>query len=180
MGVTTHSKNPEAAKAFVEWFYSEDWYPEYLAYISSSSSMTNFPKEKDPILAEADTLCKDKQIITYDGGGDDFTAIQNETTFDYKKLGAEMLTGNFDLDRKNYIIRRASNLSKQSHILAANLDQCMLIVTINYPETSTIFIDRFLATAEAYRVPVKLIFKDRKSTRRNSSHNVASRMPSSA
>ena len=61
-------------------------------------------------------------------------------------------------DRKNYIIRRASNLSKQSHILAANLDQCMLIITINYPETSTIFIDRFLATAEAYRVPVKLIF----------------------
>ena len=100
MGVTTHSKNPEAAKAFVEWFYSEDWYPEYLAYISSSSSMTNFPKEKDPILAEAETLCKDKQIITYDGGGDDFTAIQNETTFDYKKLGAEMLTGNFDLDSK--------------------------------------------------------------------------------
>ena len=46
-------------------------------------------------------------------------------------------------DRKNYIIRRASNLSKQSHILAANLDQCMLIVTVNYPETSTTFIDRF-------------------------------------
>lgn len=61
-------------------------------------------------------------------------------------------------DRKNYIIRRASNLSKQSHILAANLDQCMLIVTVNYPETSTIFIDRFLASAEAYRVPVKIIF----------------------
>lgn len=61
-------------------------------------------------------------------------------------------------DRKNYIIRRASNLSKQSHILASNLDQCMLIVTINYPETSTIFIDRFLATAEAYRIPVKLVF----------------------
>jgi len=61
-------------------------------------------------------------------------------------------------DRKNYIIRRASNLSKQSHILAANLDQCMLIVTINYPETSTIFIDRFLATAEAYQIPVSIIF----------------------
>ena len=61
-------------------------------------------------------------------------------------------------DRKNYIIRRASNLSKQSHILAANLDQCMLIVTINYPETSTTFIDRFLASAEAYRVPVKILF----------------------
>ena len=61
-------------------------------------------------------------------------------------------------DRKNYIIRKASNLSKQSHILAANLDQCMLIVTINYPETSTVFIDRFLASAEAYRIPVTLIF----------------------
>ena len=61
-------------------------------------------------------------------------------------------------DRKNYLIRRASNLSKQSHILAANLDQCMLVVTVNYPETSTTFIDRFLASAEAYRVPVKIIF----------------------
>jgi ribosome biogenesis GTPase len=61
-------------------------------------------------------------------------------------------------DRKNYIIRRASNLSKFSHIIAANLDQAMLIVTINYPITTTVFIDRFLATAEAYQVPVKLIF----------------------
>ncbi|RHU27942.1 ribosome small subunit-dependent GTPase A [Parabacteroides sp. TM07-1AC] len=61
-------------------------------------------------------------------------------------------------DRKNYIIRRASNLSKQSHIIAANLDQAMLIVTVNYPVTTTVFIDRFLATAEAYRVPVKLVF----------------------
>ncbi len=61
-------------------------------------------------------------------------------------------------DRKNYIVRRSSNLSKQSHILAANLDQCLLVVTVNYPETSTIFIDRFLASAEAYQVPVKIIF----------------------
>ena len=61
-------------------------------------------------------------------------------------------------DRRNYIIRRASNLSKQSHILAANLDQCMLVVTVNYPETSTTFIDRFLASAEAYRIPVHLVF----------------------
>ncbi|MCF2580845.1 ribosome small subunit-dependent GTPase A [Bacteroides caecigallinarum] len=61
-------------------------------------------------------------------------------------------------DRKNYIIRRSSNLSKQSHIIASNLDQCMLIVTVNYPETSTTFIDRFLASAEAYCVPVCLVF----------------------
>ena len=98
MGVTTHSKNPEAAKAFVEWFYSDAWYPDYLNYITSASSMTNFPKEKDPVLAEADALCPDMQLIMYDGGGDNFTAIQNETTFDYKKLGAQMMTNGFDLD----------------------------------------------------------------------------------
>ena len=61
-------------------------------------------------------------------------------------------------DRRNYIIRKASNLSKQSHIIAANVDQAMLVVTINYPQTSTTFIDRFLASAEAYRIPVVLIF----------------------
>lgn len=61
-------------------------------------------------------------------------------------------------DRRNYIIRRSSNLSKQSHILAANVDQALLVATVNYPETSTTFIDRFLAGAEAYRVPVILVF----------------------
>ena len=61
-------------------------------------------------------------------------------------------------DRRNYIIRRSQNLSKQSHILAANVDQAFLLVTVNYPQTSTTFIDRFLASAEAYRVPVVLIF----------------------
>lgn len=61
-------------------------------------------------------------------------------------------------DRKNYIIRKASNLSKQSHILAANIDMAFLVITISHPETSTTFIDRFLASAEAYRIPVSLIF----------------------
>lgn len=61
-------------------------------------------------------------------------------------------------DRKNYIIRRASNLSKQSHIIAANVDLCFLIVTVSHPVTSTVFIDRFLAVCEAYSVPVNLIF----------------------
>ena len=61
-------------------------------------------------------------------------------------------------DRRNYIIRKSSNLSKQSHILAANVDQVCLIVTVAHPETSTTFIDRFLASAEAYRVPVILVF----------------------
>jgi ribosome biogenesis GTPase len=61
-------------------------------------------------------------------------------------------------ERKNYIVRRASNLSKLAHILAANIDQALLFVTVKSPITSTVFIDRFLATAEAYRVPVCIVF----------------------
>ena len=61
-------------------------------------------------------------------------------------------------ERRNYIIRKSTNLSKESHILAANIDQVALIITINHPVTSTTFIDRFLATCEAYRVPALLIF----------------------
>ena len=61
-------------------------------------------------------------------------------------------------DRRNYIIRRSTNLSKESHILAANIDQVALIVTVNHPITSTTFIDRFLATCEAYRVRAIIIF----------------------
>ena len=61
-------------------------------------------------------------------------------------------------DRRNYIIRRSTNLSHESHILAANIDLAALIVTINHPKTSTTFIDRFLATCEAYRVPACVVF----------------------
>ena len=60
--------------------------------------------------------------------------------------------------RRNYIIRRASNLSKEFQIIAANLDQAVLVVTLTNPVTSTTFIDRFLATAEAYQVPAVLAF----------------------
>ena len=61
-------------------------------------------------------------------------------------------------DRRNYIIRKSINLSKQSHIIAANVDQALLIVTVSHPQTSPTFIDRFLASAEAYSVPVVLVF----------------------
>ncbi len=61
-------------------------------------------------------------------------------------------------ERKNYIIRKSQNLSKQSHIIAANVDQAMLVVTTAHPQTSTTFIDRFLASAEAYNVPTILVF----------------------
>ena len=60
--------------------------------------------------------------------------------------------------RRNYIIRRSSNLSKEFQIIAANLDQAVLVATLTNPETSTTFIDRFLATAEAYQVPAVLAF----------------------
>ncbi len=98
MGVTTHSKYPEAATAFVEWFYSEAWYPGYINFVTSASSMQNFPKDKNPILAQADAAQPDAEMVMYDGGGDNFTALQNETTFDYKKLGAQMFTKDFNLD----------------------------------------------------------------------------------
>lgn len=61
-------------------------------------------------------------------------------------------------ERKNYIIRKSTNLSKESQVLAANVDQAVLIITINYPITTRVFVDRFIAAAEAYQIPVKLIF----------------------
>jgi ribosome biogenesis GTPase / thiamine phosphate phosphatase len=60
--------------------------------------------------------------------------------------------------RKNYIIRKSLNLSRQAHILASNIDQAALVVTLTLPRTSTGFIDRFLVTAEAYRIPAIIIF----------------------
>ena len=62
------------------------------------------------------------------------------------------------MDRKNYIIRKSTNLSKEAHIIAANVDQAMLVVTVNHPVTSTVFIDRFLASVEAYRISAILVF----------------------
>lgn len=62
------------------------------------------------------------------------------------------------MERRNYIIRKSINLSKQAHIIAANIDQALLIVTVNHPVSSTVFIDRFLASVEAYRIPAILVF----------------------
>ena len=62
------------------------------------------------------------------------------------------------LDRKNYIIRKSTNLSRQAHIIAANVDQAILVTTLKHPEVSTVFIDRFLVSVEAYNIPAVLIF----------------------
>lgn len=83
-------------------------------------------------------------------------AVGDNVLFDYSKDKNGIITE--VLDRKNYIIRKSSNLSKQSQIIAANLDQVFLMVTIISPETPVEFIDRFLATSEAYQVPAKIIF----------------------
>lgn len=83
-------------------------------------------------------------------------AVGDHVKFDVRSDGTAYIVE--ILERKNYIVRKASNLSKQSHILAANLDLCFLVVTINHPATATTFIDRFLAAAEAYRVPTVLVF----------------------
>ena len=82
-------------------------------------------------------------------------AVGDEVTFTANADGLAYIT---DIaPRRNYIIRRASNLSKETHILAANVDQAFLVVSFKNPLTSTTFIDRFLATAEAYSVPAVLV-----------------------
>ena len=90
-------------------------------------------------------------------------AIGDKVTFTPQEVEADIEQARQGLiveldDRKNYIIRKSANLSKQSHILASNIDMCFLIVTIQQPETPLQFIDRFLASAEAYGVPVTIIF----------------------
>ncbi len=62
------------------------------------------------------------------------------------------------MPRKNHFTRRSINLSKESHVIAANIDSAMLIITVDFPETSTTFIDRFLVTTEAYDIPAILVF----------------------
>jgi len=86
------------------------------------------------------------------------------------------------LDRRNYILRRASNLSKQAQIIAANIDQAIIIVTIILPETPLEFIDRFLITAEAYRIPAKIIinkidlYRDAETAKMNNLISIYSRI----
>jgi len=83
-------------------------------------------------------------------------AVGDKVTIEPQADGTTWITD--ILPRRNYIVRRSTNLSKQSHILAANIDRVALLVTINHPVTSTTFIDRLLATAEAYSVPATIIF----------------------
>ncbi len=86
-------------------------------------------------------------------------AVGDMVVFDLKDIGDETVSVISAIkERKNYIIRKSVNLSKQTHIIATNLDQVFLLVTLNNPPTFTSFIDRFLVTAEAYEIPVVLLF----------------------
>ncbi len=86
-------------------------------------------------------------------------AVGDRVVFDLDEIGDETTAVISEIkERKNYIIRKSVNLSKQTHIIAANLDQVFLLITLNNPQTFTSFIDRFLVTAEAYEIPVVLLF----------------------
>lgn len=86
-------------------------------------------------------------------------AVGDEVVFELETIGDETVGVISEiLDRKNYIVRKSVNLSKRTHIIAANLDQVFLMVTLNNPPTFTTFIDRFLVTAEAYGIPAVLLF----------------------
>ncbi|UII80730.1 ribosome small subunit-dependent GTPase A [Flagellimonas sp. CMM7] len=86
-------------------------------------------------------------------------AVGDNVVFELEKIGDETVAVISEIkERKNYIIRKSVNLSKQTHIIAANLDQVFLLITLNNPPTFTSFIDRFLVTAEAYEIPVVLLF----------------------
>ncbi len=86
-------------------------------------------------------------------------AVGDEVEFEIDEAGDETVGVIWAIEaRRNYIIRKSVNLSKQTHIIASNLDQVFLLVTLNNPKTYPVFIDRFLATAEAYGIPATLLF----------------------
>ena len=94
--VTNNSENPEVAKAFLEFYFSEAWYPDYIA----DSTMTPYAKELDPVLQTASELQPEVKFVTYGAGGSDFINMVSETKFDCKQLGVEMLTDGFDYAKR--------------------------------------------------------------------------------
>jgi len=104
-----------------------------------------------------DLLCKAKgNLRLKDIRSTSPVVVGDRVTLDVNPDGTAFIT---DIEkRRNYIVRKASNLSKHAHILAANIDRALLCITLRHPVTTTVFIDRFLVTAEAYSVPVTLVF----------------------
>ncbi len=100
LSVTQHSEHPEVAKAFLEFYFSDKWYPDYIDSISSDSTMVPFAKELDPVLQTASKRQPEVNFVTYGAGESDFINMVSETKFDCKQLGVEMLTEGFDFDKR--------------------------------------------------------------------------------
>lgn len=127
--------------------------------LPDGSTMCNEMLSYDATLQPADSClipCKVKGNFRLKGiRTTNPVTVGDRVTFEMNKEGFAFITA--ISERRNYIIRKSINLSKQAHILASNLDLVLLLVTVNHPQTSTNFIDRFLATAEAYGIPAMLV-----------------------
>lgn len=98
LAVTKNSKNTELAKEFLNFFFSEDWYPEYINSKDDGSALNSFSKTKEPTLQAADDLQPDPVNVGYLGGDQNFINIVSKTKFDCKKLGAQFFVDGFDFD----------------------------------------------------------------------------------
>lgn len=98
MGVPANNENAALAKEFVEFFFSADWYEDYIKTLASDSTMTTIHKDRDYYMSFADVEQPELQVVGYLGGGDDYTAIVSECKFDYNRFGTEMLMDGFDLE----------------------------------------------------------------------------------
>ncbi|SHH73533.1 ABC transporter substrate-binding protein [Clostridium grantii] len=100
LSISQDSANQEIAKEFINFFFSNEWYPEFINAKGDDSALSTYSKEKDPILKAADEKQPDMVNVCYDGGNKDFNDIVAQTKFNYKKLGAQFFIEGFDLDEE--------------------------------------------------------------------------------
>jgi len=98
LSISKDCENQEIAEAFVNFFFSDAWYPDFINSKDDDSALSTYKKEKDPVLAGADENQSDIVNVVYKGGNEDFTAIVSETKFDYKKLGSQFFIEGFDFE----------------------------------------------------------------------------------
>ena len=98
MGITKNTENYELAKEFVEFYFSDAWYPDYISKLASASTMETVDKELDPVFESAERNSSNVVVYTYNGGDAEFQKLVTETRFDYKKLGAQMFEPDFNIE----------------------------------------------------------------------------------
>lgn len=96
--VTKDGENPELAKAFLDFFFSEQWYPDYINSSDDGTALKSIQKEKETALQAADDLQPDPVKVRYQGGSQSFMDIVSKTKFDYKKLGAQFFIKDYDFE----------------------------------------------------------------------------------